>query len=696
MSVSVKQSVYPPVFTGLLIVAFAALGVYVTPSLHASVPAYLLAVLPGLAIIALTSLKKQDTGSASNNFKEQEKNNAFFFNLIKNNVDGIALIDQNANVFYQSPAAEKISGFTPEEVMNRSGFEFMHPDDREMVAAFFGTVMAEPGVTKQIQYRSLHKDGHYMWIEANILNLLNSDEIKCVLVNYRDISKHMEAEEKIRLTERKFRALVENDFDAVVILDEQTKPIYRSPAAEKITGFSFDDRGTQAAFDLFYEEDRNIVKDFWQQTLANPGVPYHFTIRMNHRNGSVIWAECIQTNLLNDPAIKGMVVNYRDITDRIEQQQKLKQSELLYRAVVENSIDLVMLFDKDGHIKYRSPSVSKVTGVSDEERAHQGFSYFHPDDLEFVKNNWAALKATTGVTFTRVLRVRHKDGHYLYIECSVTNLLAVDGINAIVFNGRDITERKMAEEQIQALNETLEKKVALRTEQLEAVNKELEAFSYSVSHDLKAPLRVIEGYAKLLSRPKNNLSEDIQRDLLVISENAIRMGHLINALLNFSRMGRQPLNKKVVDMNELAKAAVGEVQSADHTHTPKVVLNILNAALCDQSLIYRVWVNLVHNAFKYSRNTEHACIEIGMVEKDGEQVYYVRDNGIGFDMKNADRLFSVFQRLHKEADYEGTGVGLALVHSIIKKHDGKIWAEALPNEGATFFFSIPIFKVTDN
>ena len=702
MAVSVKQGIYISVFTGFCVVAISALCVYFSPGLQNSAQAYLFATLPGLFITVIfllnSSVPVADTYTkgTSNKITEQEENNAFFFHLIKNNVDGIALIDQNANVFYQSPAAEKISGFTPAEVMNRSGFEFMHPDDREMVATFFGGVMAEPGVTKQIQYRSLHKDGHYMWVEANVLNLLKSNEIKCVLVNYRDISKHMEAEEKIRLAERKFRALVENDFDAVIILNEKAKPVYRSPAAEKITGFSFADRETQEAFELFYEQDRNAVKDYWEQSLKNPGKPYYFTTRMNHKNGTVIWAECVQTNLLSDPAIEGMVVNYRDITDRILQEEKLKQSELLYRAVVENSIDLIMLFDKDGRVKYRSPSVAKLTGVSNEEREQQGFSYLHPKDIVFVKNNWDALKATSGETFTRVLRVKHKKGHYLYIECSVTNLLAVEGIDAIVFNGRDITERKMAEEQIQALNETLEKKVALRTEQLEAVNKELEAFSYSVSHDLKAPLRVIEGYAKLLARPKNNLSEDMQRDLLVISENAIRMGHLISALLNFSRMGRAPLNKKVVNMNELAKAAVSEVQSAESAHTPNINLGLLNSALCDQSLIYRVWVNLVHNAFKYSRNKPNACIEIGMAEKNGEQVYFIKDNGVGFDMKNADRLFSVFQRLHKESDFEGTGVGLALVNSIIKKHDGKIWAEAAPNEGATFYFSIPVLTATNN
>ena len=301
---------------------------------------------------------------------------------------------------------------------------------------------------------------------------------------------------------------------------------------------------------------------------------------------------------------------------------------------------------------------------------------------------WAKLQENPGQTFVKVIRVRHKLGHYLWIECSITNLLNVPGIEAIVFNGRDISERRLAEEEIRSLNESLEKKVALRTEQLEAVNKELEAFSYSVSHDLKAPLRVIEGYAKLLARPKNNQSEDMQRDLLVISENAIRMNHLINALLNFSRLGRAPLNKSHVDMNALAHGAISEIKAGDNQLTAEIIVKPLEPALCDRSLIYRVWINLIHNGVKYSRNKEKPVVEIGTIEKEGQPVYYVKDNGAGFDMKDADRLFSVFQRLHKESDFEGTGVGLALVNSIIKKHGGKIWVDAKVDEGATFYFTL--------
>ena len=694
-----KPGILAPVGAILFVIAVSLLLVYLFPGIGNAPWVYALAIFPGtmVAFISMIYFRNQNNargftaapGQTVKPLEGEKDGKAFFFYLIQNNVDGIALIDQQAKVFYQSPAAEKISGFTAEEVMGRDGFEFMHPDDRGKVAAFFGEVMAEPGSTKQIQYRSIHKDGHYMWIEANVLNLLHSEELKCILVNYRDITEHILTEERTRLQERRFRALVENDFDAIVILDEHTRPVYRSPAARRITGYSSEAREVQGDFGFIHPDDVANVRLHWEEALANPLKPVYVTAKILHADGHTIWTENVFTNFFSDPAIHGMVVNYRDITQRIQDEEKLKQSEQLYRAVVENSIDLVMLFDKTGQIKYRSPSVAKLTGVSNEERMqNKGFDYFHPEDRAFLVSGWEKLRDNQRDTFTQVIRVRHKDGHYLHIECSIANHLNTPGIEAVVFNGRDITERKMAEEQIRALNELLEKKVELRTAQLETANKELEAFSYSVSHDLKAPLRVIEGYAKLLARPKNNLSEELKRDLMVISENAIRMEHLISALLNFSRLGRAPLNKKMVDLNDMLAGAVAEIKATEPLLKAEIKVGDLKSALCDPALIYRIWINLIHNAVKYSRTMEDPKVEIGMTEIDGQQVYFVKDNGVGFDMKNADRLFNVFHRLHKETDFEGTGVGLALVNSIVKKHDGRIWAEASVGKGAVFYFTL--------
>ena len=244
-------------------------------------------------------------------------------------------------------------------------------------------------------------------------------------------------------------------------------------------------------------------------------------------------------------------------------------------------------------------------------------------------------------------------------------------------------------EKIIALNSSLEKKVEERTSELAAANKELESFSYSVSHDLRAPLRIINGFAKLLARKYGDkLDEEAKENIEIIVTNARRMGNLIDDLLNFSRLGRAELQKNRLDMNRLVRSVIDDVKSMDNNNA-EVHLHDLKAASADPSLIKQVWVNLLTNATKYSRNKEKPVIEIGTIGENGHLTYYVKDNGAGFDMQHYDKLFGVFQRLHKVTEYEGTGVGLALTQRIINRHGGKIWAEAKVNEGATFYFTLP-------
>jgi light-regulated signal transduction histidine kinase (bacteriophytochrome) len=235
----------------------------------------------------------------------------------------------------------------------------------------------------------------------------------------------------------------------------------------------------------------------------------------------------------------------------------------------------------------------------------------------------------------------------------------------------------------------LEEKVAERTWQLKAANDELESFSYSVSHDLRAPLRIINGYAKMLVKKEHtNLSADSVELLNVIMTNARHMGQLIDNLLDFSRLGRTSLVKHQLDMNDIVRVAIEEVKAADKNIKADIKILPMNNSLGDTSLIKQVWANLISNAVKYSRNRQYPVIEIGSIGHNGGLTYYIKDNGAGFDMAHSDKLFAVFQRLHKVTEYEGTGVGLALTHRIISKHGGKIWADSQIDHGATFYFTL--------
>jgi signal transduction histidine kinase len=250
---------------------------------------------------------------------------------------------------------------------------------------------------------------------------------------------------------------------------------------------------------------------------------------------------------------------------------------------------------------------------------------------------------------------------------------------------QEIAVREEAERAVRELNQELEH----RAQELEVINKELESFSYSISHDLRSPLRALDGYSRMIEEDYiDQLDDEGKRMLAVIRSSSQSMGQLIDDLLEFSRMGRAPINAQPLQMKAMAQSTLNEITSTLDA-PPQFVIDAIPNASGDPALIRQVWINLISNAVKFSAKRADARIEIGMRNGDGEPVYFIKDNGAGFDMHYKEKLFGVFQRLHSASDFQGTGVGLAIVQRIIHRHGGKIWAEGEPDKGATFYFTLP-------
>lgn len=477
---------------------------------------------------------------------------------------------------------------------------------------------------------------------------------------------------------------------AVVGFDGRLKDI--SDAWSGTLGFSREELLGARASDLAHPGDRPEARERWELLASGREGSLAWEDRVRRKDGAFLrlqWnaAVCIEEKVL--------YVSARDVTERREAEWKLRKSLAVLKATLESTADGILVVGRDGKMlsfncqfarMWRLPN--EILAARDDGRAlaHVLVQLKDPDGfLDKVKKLYAHPEQESSDV------LEFKDGR-VFERYSKPMLAGEADVIGRVWSFRDATERRRAEEKIRGLNEGLEERVRARTAELEAANKELEAFAFSASHDLRAPLRKMEGFLSiLLERHADGLDEEGKRIGGILSANCERMGRLIDDLLAFSRVGRKELVCSELDMTALARSVWDDLQKREPGRAAVLDLGELVPARGDAAMMRQVFWNLLDNALKFSRLKPESRVEVSSLMAEGgrEIVYTVRDNGAGFDMKYAGKLFGVFQRLHSLQEFEGAGIGLALVQSIVKRHGGRIWGEGAVGIGASFHFTLP-------
>jgi PAS domain S-box-containing protein len=503
------------------------------------------------------------------------------------------------------------------------------------------------------------------------------------------INREMAARQGVQRELDRFFTLT-NDLFCIAGFDGHFKRL--NPAWEKTFGYTTEELTAKPFETFLHPEDVEKTRQEFARQHRGEGV-VSFENRYRCKDGSYRWLLWNAQPLVAEQLI---FASARDMTERKQMEESLRQSEERARLMVESVKDYaIFMLDPDGRVVNWNPGAERIKGYRAEEIIGRHFSCFYPEKSirEGIPERELRVARDTGRSEDEGWRVR-KDGSLFWANAVISAVRnSQGGLLGFVKLTRDATARMEAGERIQKLNEELRQRADL----LETANKELESFSYSVSHDLRAPLRHIHGFVELLQNsPALKGDEVSHRQMGIIAAAAKVMGKLIDDLLAFSRTGRAEMHLVKIDLREMVEQTIRDLETECKGRTVKWEVKPLSRVAGDPTLLRLVWMNLLDNAVKYTGPRPVAKIEIGQVAGDAagaderEVVFYVRDNGVGFDMKYVSKLFGVFQRLHRAEDFGGTGIGLANVQRIIHRHGGRVWAEAQVDAGATFYFSLPV------
>jgi PAS domain S-box-containing protein len=590
-----------------------------------------------------------------------------------------------------------------------------HPDDLQRSDELLEQHFSGQTRIYQCEARMRHKDGHWVWVldRGKVSERDPDGRPLRVTGSHLDISEGKRAEEALLASEARFRTAINVSPVPMALNDEQQHIKFLNEAFVQAFGYTEEDIPTLAQWWLNAYPDpeyREWVVDAWQAELERARrtgaafSPMEVTVACK---GGTIKTILAGAASLSDAFDRDHIVVLYDITDRKVAEEAVRDSEAHYRLLAENIKDVVWIMDAETmYFRYVSPSVERLRGFTPEEILAEPVTQaltaeagaFVTDLTRSRVADVLAGKEPADKFYTEEVEQPCKDGSSVWTEV-ITSYYTNPQSGRVEVRGvtRDIAARKKAEEEIRLLNSELEGRVVTRTAQRDAFNRELEAFAYSAAHDLRAPLRTIDGFSKILVEDAGErLTPDELQHLERVRAAAQRMAQMIDDLMGLSKVTRRPLLRCSVDVTATAREVAEELRAAGPQRRVELVIAPGLTAAADPALLRLVLAQLLDNAWKFTSKHDEARIEVGVAEADGESAFFVRDDGAGFNMEYAKQLFGAFQRFHAAGEFEGDGIGLATVQRLVLRHGGRVWAEAEVEKGATFFFTLPEAELTSD
>lgn len=621
--------------------------------------------------------------------KESEKYNRMLFDQ---SAVGLALTSLDGKLIDINPAYANILGRTIEEAKELTYWEitpekYIDQEQQQLKD------LDETGYYGPYEKEYIHKDGHFVPVRLQG-KIIERNGVKYIWSSVEDITQRKLAEEKLRINELRLKKGEEIGHFGYWQQDIGSDVIWASAEAMKIFGFSpIADELTRNTIAACIRDVELVRQASIELIVNNKNYNIEFAIDPADGSPSKIISAVAELERDNDGLPVRIMGVLQDITERKQAEKSLLESNLRFRDTLENVHLISAQINFNGEVIYCNPYLCELSGYTREEIVgHDWFSIFLPDIRPDVKAMFLKAIQSSEIETLYENPIRIKDGSERIIRFSNTILRDPAGnVIGTTSIGEDITERKLAEAEIKTLNQTLERRVIERTAQLQAVNKELETFTYSVSHDLKAPLRGIDGYSKLLlDIYGKDLNVEAKTFLSTIRSSTLQMNQLIEDLLEYSRLERSQLSNEKIRIKNLISSITSIYKNELNVRNYSLEIDVQDIELVtDAKGISIALRNIIENAIKFTKGKSNPVIEIGLEETLSSWILRVKDNGIGFDMKYHQRIFEIFQRLQRAEDFQGTGVGLAMVSKAMQKMNGKVWAESAPGMGSTFYLEIP-------